>query len=474
MSKKHLVGLLNSLNDPELDYMETLVDNAAAQAAYVTNATETTYVSQYPTEYSTTTVKTTTDLGAGYFGYLTANPTRPLTGGEVDNQWLAIAGVVTNQRFHIDLGSAKTIKRIYYENSHGNAANLLTNRGVQNFTFWGSNTAGDFTDLTYANNGNWVQITPTQSTFDRHSEADAADPKYITVTNTTAYRYYAFKFADNYGNDTYFGVRRIELQTSEAAPSLQSYSESTIKTQGSYSLKGVAVATDSLNKTLTRTIVSPIDCSATNHWKYDIRASRAGSNIKVSIHDTVGGWIDSTPTIATPDEFQTVDVDLSAVADANKSSIDQIEKTIVNADAANTFYIDNMFTILIAPTATGIDPDSGPIAGGTAVTITGTDFITGATVTIGGNPATDIEVINSTTITATTPAGSAGARDVVVTTSYGVGTLTDGFTYIAPPSTAAYRAQRGLISGYHCFNKQYIDFTKKGLAPLKLPDGTLW
>ena len=39
---------------------------------------------------------------------------------------------------------------------------------------------------------------------------------------------------------------------------------------------------------------------------------------------------------------------------------------------------------------------------------------------------------------------------------------------------AAYRAQKGLISGYHCFMKQYIDFTKAGYAPLKLPDGTLW
>ena len=44
----------------------------------------------------------------------------------------------------------------------------------------------------------------------------------------------------------------------------------------------------------------------------------------------------------------------------------------------------------------------------------------------------------------------------------------------APPSTAAYRAEKGLISGFHCFMKQYIDFTKAGLAPLKLPDGTLW
>ncbi len=46
--------------------------------------------------------------------------------------------------------------------------------------------------------------------------------------------------------------------------------------------------------------------------------------------------------------------------------------------------------------------------------------------------------------------------------------------YTEAPSTAPYRALKGLISGYHCFMKQYIDFTKLGLAPLKLPDGTLW
>jgi len=45
---------------------------------------------------------------------------------------------------------------------------------------------------------------------------------------------------------------------------------------------------------------------------------------------------------------------------------------------------------------------------------------------------------------------------------------------ISPPAGAAYRAQKGLITGFHCFMKQYIDFSKAGLAPLKLPDGTLW
>ena len=40
----------------------------------------------------------------------------------------------------------------------------------------------------------------------------------------------------------------------------------------------------------------------------------------------------------------------------------------------------------------------------TAVTITGTNFASGATVTFGGSAATSVVVVSSTTITATTPA----------------------------------------------------------------------
>jgi hypothetical protein len=83
-----------------------------------------------------------------------------------------------------------------------------------------------------------------------------------------------------------------------------------------------------------------------------------------------------------------------------------------------------------APTVTGISPASGTTLGGTAVTITGTSFVSGAMVTIGGTAATGVTVVNATTITATTPAGAAGAKDVVVTTPDGSGTLTGGFTYI--------------------------------------------
>ena len=82
-----------------------------------------------------------------------------------------------------------------------------------------------------------------------------------------------------------------------------------------------------------------------------------------------------------------------------------------------------------APTVTSINPTNGPTLGGTSVTITGLNFTGATAVTIGGSAATGITVVNSTTITATTPEGTAGAKDVVVTTPSGTGTCSGLFTY---------------------------------------------
>jgi hypothetical protein len=87
-----------------------------------------------------------------------------------------------------------------------------------------------------------------------------------------------------------------------------------------------------------------------------------------------------------------------------------------------------------APQVSGISPNSGPVGGGTSVTITGANFITGATVQLGANGASNVAVVNSGTITATTPAGAAGTVNVTVTTSAGSGSLAGGFSYIAAPS----------------------------------------
>ena len=172
--------------------------------------TVTKYVSVYPTAQTADYVKATTEYSAEFHPYYATDPTKNLTGAWDGHIWYAANGNAVNQRFHIDLGSAKVATRIYYENNH--ESGLHTKYGVKTFTIWGSNTAGAFADLTYATDTNWTQITAAQTTFDRHSDVDAVDPKYIEITNTIAYRYYAFKFADGWGGAT-IGVRRLVLQT---------------------------------------------------------------------------------------------------------------------------------------------------------------------------------------------------------------------------------------------------------------------
>lgn len=89
-----------------------------------------------------------------------------------------------------------------------------------------------------------------------------------------------------------------------------------------------------------------------------------------------------------------------------------------------------------APTVTAISPAVGPLAGGTAITVTGTGFAAGATVDLGGSLATSVVVASATSITAVAPAHAPGAVVVTVTNSDGQGgTISGGFTYLGPPPT---------------------------------------
>ena len=132
------------------------------------------------------------------------------------------------------------------------------------------------------------------------------------------------------------------------------YSEPTIITDGLYSLKGIAAATTSLNKTLTHTISTPINLTSHAYIIGKIRASRTGSNIKIGFHDSGGTTTEVTPNIDTADTWQLITLDISAVSYANKDAIDQIIITVVNADADNTFYLDNFFAATAADYALGI------------------------------------------------------------------------------------------------------------------------
>ena len=89
-------------------------------------------------------------------------------------------------------------------------------------------------------------------------------------------------------------------------------------------------------------------------------------------------------------------------------------------------------------TVTGISPATGPSSGATAVTITGTNFLTGANVSFGQSTASSIKIINGTTITAVAPRHVGGAVGITVTNKAGdTGTLPAAYVYTSTsPSTA--------------------------------------
>ena len=86
------------------------------------------------------------------------------------------------------------------------------------------------------------------------------------------------------------------------------------------------------------------------------------------------------------------------------------------------------------PTLTSVSPDTGSAAGGSTLTLTGTNFVAGMTITVGGAACTNVVVVSSTEATCTVPAGSAGAADVSIDVSGLAATLPEAFTYVADPN----------------------------------------
>jgi hypothetical protein len=87
-----------------------------------------------------------------------------------------------------------------------------------------------------------------------------------------------------------------------------------------------------------------------------------------------------------------------------------------------------------APTVSALSPSSGPAAGGTSVTITGTNLTGATSVTFGSTAAASFAVTSSTSATATAPPGS-GTVDLHVTTPGGTSAATsaDRYSYVSPP-----------------------------------------
>jgi hypothetical protein len=100
------------------------------------------------------------------------------------------------------------------------------------------------------------------------------------------------------------------------------------------------------------------------------------------------------------------------------------------------------------PTIASVSPNEGREAGGTPVTITGTNFTGATAVKFGSANAKSFKVNSETSITAVSPAGT-GTVNVTVTTAGGTSkeVPADQFNYIPPPTVTEVSPKQGPTSG---------------------------
>jgi hypothetical protein len=99
-----------------------------------------------------------------------------------------------------------------------------------------------------------------------------------------------------------------------------------------------------------------------------------------------------------------------------------------------------------APTVAKVEPTSGPAAGGTSVTITGTNLANAGSVKFGSNNAASYTVNSATSITAVSPPG-AGTVDVTVTTGGGTSATSEADRFTYGPTVAGVEPNHGSPGG---------------------------
>ena len=151
-----------------------------------------------------------------------------------------------------------------------------------------------------------------------------------------------------------------------------------------------------------------------------------GENFQDGATVTIGGNAASNVIFVSPTELAVaVPVGIVGTADVVVTNPDGKSSTL----AGGFTYIE-----LPPPTLTRVEPDNDIVIGGATIQIVGENFQDGATVTIGGNAASNVIFDSPTELMAEAPAGIAGSADIVVTNPDGKSdTLVSGFTYTPSP-----------------------------------------
>ncbi len=135
-------------------------------------------------------------------------------------------------------------------------------------------------------------------------------------------------------------------------------------------------------------------------------------------------------------------------------------------DGANS--IVKFASNILPPAITEVSPQSGPIAGGNLVTLTGMNFIHVTSVLFGSQAAAQFNIISPTSITAIAPQGS-GEVDIIIVSEQGSSLITSSSRYsyqnaILPPTH--FRGKRVK----HIFATQIEYVNKLSWRPSQSPD----
>jgi hypothetical protein len=136
--------------------------------------------------------------------------------------------------------------------------------------------------------------------------------------------------------------------------------------------------------------------------------------------------------------------EIVAVAPPGTGTVDVTVESFLGQSAVTP---SDLFTYpASAPTVTNVEPHSGPAAGGSSVTVNGTNFTGESVVKFGSTTAASVTVNSATSITAVSPAGT-GRVDVTVTTSSGTSPTSEADRFTYGPTVTKVEPKRGSQGG---------------------------
>jgi hypothetical protein len=190
---------------------------------------------------------------------------------------------------------------------------------------------------------------------------------------------------------------------------------------------------------------------ATNQLSFTVHNLGAAATFNLLATDDRGFISAVSPESASlaADETRAITIDLAVPTTATPGTSETVTLVASSSVTSNHAVLTNVIQLVAGPSIVGVVPGTGPASGGTPITISSANVSNGATVLIGGTPATNVMWMNSTTITAVTPPNAAGTQDVtVINPDTQRATLSAGFAYVAAlaPIPALSSAALGILA----------------------------